>query len=83
MSDINIQCENLIKARRPNLIVIEKKKQKGIIIDIAVPADVRVEEKESGKVPEFEKRDQKIVKIEKCRNCPCSDRGRWKCSCRI
>ena len=46
MSDINIQCENLIKARRPNLIVIEKKKQKGIIIDIAVPADVRVEEKE-------------------------------------
>ena len=44
--DINIQCDNLIEARRPDLIVIDKKEQKGIIIDIAVPADVRVEEKE-------------------------------------
>ena len=44
--NINIQCDNLIEARRPDLIVIDKKEQKGIIIDIAVPADVRVEEKE-------------------------------------
>ena len=42
--DINIQCDNLIEARRPDLIVIDKKEQKGIIIDIAVPAVVRVEE---------------------------------------
>ena len=28
--------------------------------------------RKTGKVPEFEKRDQKIVEIEKCRNCPCS-----------
>ena len=80
--DINIQCHNLIEARRPDLIVIDKKEQKSIIIDIAVPADVRVEEK-SGKVPGFGKRDKKIVEIEKCRNCPCSDGGLWKCFCRI
>ena len=43
--DINIQCDNLMEARRPDLIVIDKKEQKGIIIDIAVPADIRVEEK--------------------------------------
>ena len=74
----------MIEARRSNLIVIDKKEQKVIIIDIAVPADVRVEEKrKSGKLPGFEKRDQKIVEIEKCRNCPCSDRGPWKCFCRI
>ena len=48
--DINIQRDNLIEARRPDLIVIDKKEQKGIIIDIAVPTDVRVEEKEKGKV---------------------------------
>ena len=83
--DINIQCDNLIEARLPDLIVIDKKEKKGIIIDIAVPADVRVEGKKrkSGKVPRFEKRDYKIVEIEKRRNCPCSDRGRWKCFCRI
>ena len=45
LSDINIQCNNRIEARRTDLIVIKKKEQKGIIIDI-VPADVRVEEKE-------------------------------------
>ena len=83
--DINIRCDNLVEARRPDLIVIDKKEQKGIIIYIVVPADVRVEEKKrkSGKVPGFKKRDQKIVEIEKCRNCPCSDRGPWKCLYRI
>ena len=79
--DINIQCDNLIEARQPELIVIDKKEQKGIIIDIAVPADAKVEGKKrkSRKVPGFEKRDQKIVEIEKCRDCPCCDRGPWKC----
>ena len=30
--DINIQCDNLIEARRPDLIVIEKKEQNGILL---------------------------------------------------
>ena len=47
--DINIQCDNLIEARLPDLIVIDKKEKKGIIIDIAVPADVRVEGKKKKK----------------------------------
>ena len=42
MWDINVQCDNVIEARRPDIIVIDKKERKGIIIDIAVPADVRV-----------------------------------------
>ena len=77
LSDINIQCNNRIEARRPDLIVIKKKEQKGIIIDI-VPADVRVEEKQKKKMEKYQdlkKRDQKIVKIEKFRNCPSSHRG--------
>ena len=61
--DINIQCDNLIEPRWPDLIVIDKKEQKGIIIDIAVPTDVRVEEKESGKVPEFEKEIRRLWKL--------------------
>ena len=42
---INIQRDNLRETRQPDLIVIDKKEQKGIIIDIAVPGDLRVEEK--------------------------------------
>ena len=60
--DINIKCNNLIEARRPDLIVIDKREQKGIIIDIAVPADVRVQEKEKEKVEKYQdlkKKDQK------------------------
>ena len=37
-------------------------------------------ERKCGKVPGFEKRDQKIVEIEKFKNCPCSDRGPWNVS---
>ena len=43
--DINVQCDNVIEARRPDIIVIDKKERKGILIDIAVSADVRVGEK--------------------------------------
>ena len=41
--NINIQCDKVIKSRLPDLIVIDKKEQKRIISDIAVPADVTVE----------------------------------------
>ena len=66
MKSINIQCDNLIEARRPDLIVIGKKEQKGIIIDIAVLADVRVEEKE--KVEKYQDLKREIRKFWKLRN---------------
>ena len=64
--DINIQCDNLIEARRPHLVVIDKKEQKEIIIDISVPADVRVEEKE--KVEKYQDLKREIRRLWKLRN---------------
>ena len=66
--DINIQCDNLIEARRPDLIVIDKKEEKGIIIDIAVPADVRIEEKEKAKVEKYQDLKKEIRRLSKLRN---------------
>ena len=43
--DINIQCDNVIEARRPDIILIDKKERNGIIINIAVPVDVKAGEK--------------------------------------
>ena len=60
--DINIQCDNLIEARRPDLIVIDKREKKGIIIDSAVSADVRVE----GKKKKISKKN--ITRLWKLRN---------------
>ena len=42
LSDINNQCDNVIEARRPDIILIDKKERKRIIIDTVVPANVRV-----------------------------------------
>ena len=84
--DINVQCNNVIEARRPDIIVIDKKERKGIIIDIAVPADVRVGEKEREKVEkyqDFKERDRKILETQDGRSRTRSDRSPWKCHQRI
>ena len=65
---INIQCDNLIEARQPDLIVIDKKEQKGIITDIAVPADVRLEEKEKEKVEKYQNLKKDTRRLWKLRN---------------
>ena len=64
MWDINFQSDNVIEARKSDVIIIDKKERKRIIIDIALPADIRIEEKEREKVENksgFEERDRKIV----------------------
>ena len=46
--DFNIETDHLIPPRRPDLIIINKKKKKRIckIVDLAVPADHRIKLKE-------------------------------------
>ena len=63
--DVNVQCDNVIEARRPewDLIVIDKKERKGVIIDIAVAADVRVGEKEREKVEKYQDLKREIGRL--------------------
>ena len=53
--DLNIQTDHLIPARRPDLIIINKKKKKRIckIADFAFPADHRIKLKESEKKDKY------------------------------
>ena len=44
----------MIEARRPDIVVIDKKEKSCIIVDIAVPADGRVHEKEREKVEKYQ-----------------------------
>ena len=53
--DINIQCDNVIEAKRSDLILVNKKAESCVIIDVAIPGDCRV-------------REEKIEKIEKLQN---------------
>ncbi len=51
--DFDIQTDHLISARRPDLIIINKKKRICKIVDFAVPADHRVKLKESEKKDKY------------------------------
>ena len=51
--DFNIQTDHLIPARRPNLIVINKRKRICKIVDLAVPVDHRINLKESEKKDKY------------------------------
>ena len=44
--DFSIQTDHVIEARRPDLVVVDKKERSCKIIDFAVPVDSRIEMKE-------------------------------------
>ena len=43
--DMTIQCDHVIEARRPHVVVVEKENNKAIILGIASPWDCREDEK--------------------------------------
>ncbi len=47
--DFDIQTDHLISTRRPDLIIINKKKRTFKIVDFAIPADYRIKLKECEK----------------------------------
>ena len=46
LRDFSIQTDHVIEARRPDLVVVDKKDRSCKIIDFVVPGDSRIEEKE-------------------------------------
>ena len=66
--DVNIQCDHLIEARRPDLVVVIKGERKCIIIDIAVPGDSRTNDKEKEKVEKYQDLKREIKSIWNMRN---------------
>ena len=56
-----------MEAIRPDPIVIDEKEQKGIIVDISVPADMRVEGKKE-KVEKYQDLKKEMRRLWKLRN---------------
>ena len=61
--DFNIQTDHLIPARRPDLIIINKKTRISKIVDFAVPADHRINLKESEKKDKYLDLTREIKKL--------------------
>ena len=52
--DFNIQCDNMIEARRPDIAVLHKKEKKCLIVDAVVPGDCGINEKEKEKIDKYQ-----------------------------
>ena len=65
--DVNIQCDHIIEARRPDIVVINKQERSCLIIDIAIPGDVRVHEKEIEKIEKYQELKREIKRLWKLR----------------
>ena len=63
MWDFSIQTNHVIEARRPDLVVVDKKERSCKIIDFAVPEDSRIEEKEKDKMENYQDLRRELQKI--------------------
>ena len=61
--DFHVQSDHVIEHCRPDLLLVKKKSKEAIIIDIAVPGDVRITDKEQDKILKYQdlKREIKTV----------------------
>ena len=63
MWDFSIQTDHVIEARRPDLVVVDKKERICKIIDFAVPGDSSIEEKETDKIEKHQDLGRESQKI--------------------
>ena len=61
--DFSIQTDHVIEDRRPDLIVVDKKRRNCKIIAFAVPGDSRIEEKEKEKIEKYQDLRRELKKI--------------------
>ena len=61
--DFSSQTDHVIEARRPDLIVVDKKERSCKIIDFAVLGDSRIEEKKKGKIEKYQDLGRVLQKI--------------------
>ena len=52
--DFTIQCDHFIEHRRPDIVVVDELARTALIIDIAVPGDSRVADKEIEKREKYQ-----------------------------
>ena len=81
LQDVAIQCDHIIEARRPVIVVVEKESNKAIIVDIASPWDHRVYEKESEKVEKYQDLKREIRKFMWYQTCGSGTCSGWCTRC--
>ena len=60
--DINIQCD-VMEARRTNLILVDKKVKLCVTIDVPIPGDCRISEKEIEKIEKYQNLKRELKRL--------------------
>ena len=58
-----IQCEREIKARKADIVVVNKNERNCAIIDIAIPGDIRVSEREKEKIERYQELKKEMKRM--------------------
>ena len=53
----------MIEARRPDIVVLHKKEKKCLIVDVAVPGDCRINEKEKEKIDKYQDLRREVSRL--------------------
>ena len=61
--DVVIKYNREIKARKQDIVVVNKNERSYAIIDIAIPGDVRVSEKEKKKIERYQELKREIKRM--------------------
>ena len=64
--DFSIQTDYVIEAQRPDLVLVDKKERICNIIDFAVAADSRIEEKEKDKTEKYQDLGKEVTEGMEC-----------------
>ena len=61
--DMNIQCNNIIVERRPDIVIVNKMEKTAIIIDVAIPTHKRIIDKEKEKIEKYQNLKREIQRL--------------------
>jgi len=61
--DVNLQCDHIIEARTPDIVIMNKKDQNCFIVEIAISRDSRLSEKEGKNVEKYLDLKREIMKM--------------------
>ena len=50
---MNMQCDNIIAESRPDIVIVTKMEKTEIFIDVAIPKDRRIIDKEKEKIEKY------------------------------
>ena len=61
--DMNIQSDNVIVERRPDIVIVNKMEETAIIIDVAIPGDKKTIDKEKKKIEKYQNLKREIQRF--------------------